>query len=98
MPTYEYECRACGQRFERQQGMTEAPLAKCPKCGGEVRRLISGGTGFIMKGSGQARLGRGEGGCWPRRPQSGCTLEAGGQTCCGRDERCGKPPCGGARE
>jgi putative FmdB family regulatory protein len=89
MPTYEYECRACGQRFERQQGMTEAPLAQCPKCGGEVRRLISGGSGFIMKGNGEGRLGRGA---------SGCSLEAGGQTCCGRDERCGKPPCGGARE
>ena len=89
MPTYEYECRACGRRFDRQQSMTEAPLAKCPKCGGEVRRLISGGSGFIMKGSGQGRLGSGEG---------GCSLEAGGQTCCGRDERCGKPPCGDNKE
>jgi putative FmdB family regulatory protein len=89
MPTYEYECRACGLRFEHRQGMTEAPLTQCPKCGGEVRRLISGGTGFIMKGSGQGRLGRGEG---------GCSFEAGGQTCCGRSERCGKPVCGGTRE
>lgn len=89
MPTYEYECRACGRRFERQQGMTETPVAKCPKCGGEVRRLISGGSGFIMKGNGQGRLGHGEG---------GCSLESEGRTCCGRSERCGKPSCGGARE
>lgn len=25
---------------------------KCPKCGGRVRRLISGGAGIIFKGSG----------------------------------------------
>ena len=63
MPTYEYECRKCGLRFERQQGMTEAPLTQCPKCDGEVQRLISGGSGFILKGNGQGRFGRDEGGC-----------------------------------
>jgi putative FmdB family regulatory protein len=84
MPTYEYECRACGLRFERQQGITDAPLTQCPKCGGEVRRLISGGSGFIMKG-GQGRLTR-DGG--------GCSLETEGHTCCGRTERCGEPSCG----
>jgi putative FmdB family regulatory protein len=85
MPTYEYECRACGVRFEQQQGMTEAPLTQCPKCGGEVWRLISGGSGFIMKGD-QARLARNGG---------GCSLSSSGKTCCGRGERCGKPSCGG---
>jgi putative FmdB family regulatory protein len=48
MPTYEYECVACG-RFERFQRMSEEPLKTCPECGGSVRRLVSGGTGFIMK-------------------------------------------------
>jgi putative FmdB family regulatory protein len=24
-----------------------------------------------------------------------CALRSTGRTCCGRDERCGKPPCGG---
>jgi putative FmdB family regulatory protein len=85
MPTYEYECRACGWRFEKQQGMTEAPLAKCPQCGGDVHRLISGGSGFIMNG-GQGRSGHSSG---------GCSLETEGRTCCGRSERCDKPPCGG---
>lgn len=83
MPTYEYECRACGRRFDKEQGMKEPPLEKCPGCGGEVRRLISGGAGFIMIG-GQGRL-RGEGGCSP---------ESSGRTCCGRNERCGEPSCG----
>ena len=32
--------------------MTEDPISVCPACGGETRRLISGGAGFILKGSG----------------------------------------------
>ena len=52
MPTYEYECSACGYQFEAFQRMTEAPLDKCPQCGKKVRRLISTGLGIIFKGSG----------------------------------------------
>ena len=32
--------------------MIENPDTLCPKCGGTVKRLISGGTGVIFKGSG----------------------------------------------
>lgn len=35
MPTYEYECRKCGRRFERFQAMSDAPLERCPECRGE---------------------------------------------------------------
>lgn len=53
MPTYEYECDACGHAFEKLQRMTDAAVRKCPKCGKlKVRRLISGGAGVIFKGSG----------------------------------------------
>jgi len=53
MPTYEYECGACGHRFEKYQGMTEKAIKKCPECGkAKVERLISGGAGVIFKGSG----------------------------------------------
>lgn len=86
MPTYEYECKQCGKRFEQQQAITDAPLKDCPECDGEVRRLVSGGTGFMFKDSGHGGYGRHGG---------GCSLEQEGKTCCGRDERCGKPPCGG---
>jgi putative FmdB family regulatory protein len=52
MPTYEYECQKCGHRFEEFQSMKDAPLAKCPKCKGKLKRLIGAGAGFLFKGSG----------------------------------------------
>ena len=32
--------------------MSESPKSDCEKCGGQVKRLITGGTGLIFKGSG----------------------------------------------
>ncbi|AEJ61901.1 regulatory protein, FmdB family [Spirochaeta thermophila DSM 6578] len=52
MPTYEYECTSCGHVFEAFQSISEEPIRECPECGNTVRRLISGGTGIIFKGSG----------------------------------------------
>lgn len=52
MPTYEYECKQCKHRFEEFQRITDKPLTQCPKCKGQVRRLISGGAGLIFKGNG----------------------------------------------
>ena len=52
MPTYEYQCTKCGHTFEAFQPITARPLARCPKCGGSVKRLINGGMGVIFKGSG----------------------------------------------
>lgn len=52
MPTYEYECDECGHKFEEFQGINDKPVARCPRCQGKVRRLISGGSGLIFKGSG----------------------------------------------
>ena len=52
MPTYEYLCENCGYRFEKFQKITDEPIKKCPRCGGKVKRLISGGAGLIFKGSG----------------------------------------------
>lgn len=52
MPTYEYHCKKCDFRFDYFQDMTEKPLKKCPECGGQVERLIGGGSGIVFKGSG----------------------------------------------
>ncbi len=53
MPTYQYECEACGHEFEMLQSMTEAKIRKCPQCGKlKLARLIGSGSGMIFKGSG----------------------------------------------
>lgn len=52
VPTYEYQCRACGHRFDAFQRMTAAPLTRCPHCRKKVDRLISAGAGFLFKGAG----------------------------------------------
>jgi len=53
MPTYEYECQACGHSFDELQTMAEPKLTKCPKCHkNKLVRLIGGGSGMIFKGSG----------------------------------------------
>jgi putative FmdB family regulatory protein len=53
MPTYDYECNACGHAFEEFQSIKAEPIHKCPKCGKKkVRRLIGIGAGVIFKGSG----------------------------------------------
>lgn len=49
-----------------------------------MERLITGGGGFIMKAGGAVS-----------KEAANCSLEATGRTCCGRDQRCGKPPCDG---
>jgi len=51
MPVYEYQCRACGMRFERRQHIDDESVKVCPECGGEVHRLIQP-VGIIFRGSG----------------------------------------------
>ena len=52
MPTYEYHCKTCGYKFERFQSIADRSLTKCPKCGGLIERLISGGGGILFRGTG----------------------------------------------
>lgn len=52
MPTYDYQCGACGHRYEVFQRMSDGPKRTCPKCKGRVRRLIGTGAGLLFKGSG----------------------------------------------
>ena len=53
VPLYEYECEACGKRFEViQQKFSDAPVEVCRLCGkGPVRRLASS-PAIQFKGSG----------------------------------------------
>ena len=52
MPLYEYECQACGKRFELIQKFSDPPAEVCRLCaGGPVQRLLSS-PAIQFKGSG----------------------------------------------
>jgi putative FmdB family regulatory protein len=51
MPLYEYQCLNCGKKTEVIQRFEDAPLAACPACGGEVKKLVSS-PAFQFKGTG----------------------------------------------
>ena len=65
MPLYEYQCDACGHRFEVIQKYSDAPIDTCPKCAGVVHKLFSS-PAIQFKGSGwyitdYARAGKSDG-------------------------------------
>ena len=78
MPTYEYECTECGQKFDVFQKMTDSFLKECPKCKGKVKRLIGSGSGMIFKGSGffatdYKKKSQDKTNQKPKEPCSGCS-------------------------
>jgi putative FmdB family regulatory protein len=82
MPTYEYHCKSCGHGFEIRQKITDLPIAECPKCQGKTEKLISGGIGFILKGSGGCAA---QGGMKPA-----CGVDP---SRCGQEPLCGQMHC-----
>lgn len=53
MPTYDYECDACGHEMEVFQGINDPIKRKCPECGKlKLRRLMGSGAAIVFKGSG----------------------------------------------
>lgn len=59
MPTYVYKCEKCGSVLEQLMTMSEYAAALHPKCCAEgcdgqqtMKPQITGGTGFVLKGTG----------------------------------------------
>ena len=53
MPTYDYQCDACGHEFELFQSISEPVKRKCPECKKQkLRRLFGTGAAVVFKGSG----------------------------------------------
>jgi putative FmdB family regulatory protein len=66
MPLYEYECGACGHRFERIQKFSDSPVEVCPHCGKKKLHKLVSSPAIQFKGSGfyindYARKGTGAG-------------------------------------
>jgi putative FmdB family regulatory protein len=51
MPIYGYRCGTCGHEFEVLQKMSDAPLKTCPKCSGQLAKMVYA-AGIVYKGSG----------------------------------------------
>ena len=51
MPTYQYQCTACGNGLEAVQKFSDAALTECPECGGKLRKVFAA-VGVVFKGSG----------------------------------------------
>ena len=51
MPTYEYECPRCANRFELRRSFSDDRPVSCTKCGCDARRIFSP-VPIIFKGSG----------------------------------------------
>lgn len=51
MPIYEYVCEKCGTHIEVIQKISDAPLKRCAKCRGKLKKSVSR-TSFQLKGSG----------------------------------------------
>lgn len=83
MPLYEYQCEACGHRFEVIQKYSDAPISVCPKCGGAVRKLFSSpaiqfkGSGFYITDYARAGKSEGDGASAPKGESTGDAKAAG---------------------
>lgn len=82
MPTYEYICERCGYLFEVRHSMNDESIVNCPQCKAKTRKIITGGSGFILKGSSTSSM------------KDNLTTKCGKeQTCCGSATLCEVRPC-----
>ncbi len=52
MPIYEYQCDACGYRFDILQKAGDPVLTDCPQCTQPALRKLVSAAGFRLSGSG----------------------------------------------
>ena len=52
MPIYEYECKVCGHKLEKQQKISDEPLKDCPGCEQPALRKLVSPVAFRLKGGG----------------------------------------------
>ncbi len=95
MPTYQYECSACGHQFEILQSMNDKRLSKCPECKkSKLERLIGSGNGIIFKGSGFYETDYKNKGSGKTSEKSGTSQKAPAATPCSGSCSCHPPSPG----
>ena len=52
MPTYAYECQACGTQFDQYQKFDDKPITKCPTCKKNKVRRVFVPAAIVFKGTG----------------------------------------------
>ena len=52
MPTYQYQCDACGNPLEVVQSFSDEALTVCPSCNEPKLKKVYGSVGVVFKGSG----------------------------------------------
>lgn len=83
MPTYQYLCRDCENRFDTVQSIHDDALTVCPECGGTIRRVLHP-VGVTFKGSGFYRTDSRE------KQKAGSTSSASAGTSSGESGGAGK--------
>ena len=73
MPLYEYQCTQCAERVEIIQRVSDPLYSRCPKCGGEMRKLLSA-PALQFKGSGFYKTD------YATKPAEGSKSETKGET------------------
>ena len=84
MITYQYKCFDCNKVFDIEQSMKDEPIEVCPECEGQLKRVISGGSGVLFKESNT---------CYSNYSTKIKTRCGKTETCCGASEPCETPPC-----
>ena len=94
MPAYDYDCAACGRRFEVVHGVHADGPTTCPLCGkGPVRKAISA-PAIHYKGSGWAKKERratATPGSAKSSAETGSSDEAGSKTGGGSEDASASP-------
>jgi putative FmdB family regulatory protein len=52
VPIYEYQCKSCGNIFEREHAIGEKKRYRCPECSCTQTQKLVSQVGVIFKGSG----------------------------------------------
>jgi putative FmdB family regulatory protein len=81
MPLYEYQCEACGHKFELIRKFSDPPVETCPSCSSGTVQKLQSASAFQFKGTGwyvtdYARKGAGRTGQTPSAKLNGASSDA----------------------